>query len=312
MFLKVLSIASFVLSITACTGGVSSNSNSLSSSPAPSSATGVSANSCAELGGYTGIDLCKQATKAQCTPSTRNILGSSAVCYFPVAGWQSCLTTAASTWSYGTWGSWCQSAYGIYQRTRTATCNRSLPVCECVAASAATESCTTTGAVGYPICGAIGSPQSCNGQPIASPTPTSTPSWCSSGIIHYNVSGGSSENTLQSVRIQRKDALVSTMAARGYTLIHERSSSTTLATSNLTPTEQSSNYRIRISAYITPCSSTTGQVTVAISLFRGNTTLQSFGSSTSGCTNAFAAQTAQTFDQAFYQFTNNSVVPTCQ
>jgi hypothetical protein len=307
--MKKVILASFsLLALVACSSGDSgSSSSSLNAGTAPTS-TGVivSANSCAELGAYDTVASCKQVTSAQCYPATRNIQGSTAVCYYPVSGWQACGTAVPSTWSYGTWGSWCMLSNGIYQRSRTATCNRPFAACDCATDAAATETCTNNSTPGYPICGFLSSNMlMCSG--AQTPTPTATPSWCSSGIINYSVIGAGSESVLGNVRAQRKTNLIAAMALKGYTLNRERSSAASLATSAITSSESSSSYRVQIGGYITQCTANTGKITVSLIVYRGLQSL-SIGTHTSGCTNAYLNQAALSFDQAYNQLT----IPTCQ
>ncbi len=87
--------------VSSCTGIVEQN---LLAAP---TATPIVTFSCAaSFGAYDNLSDCNLATSANCTSTWENFPnGSTALCYMPVAGWQSCQANPA-TWIY-TENNWC-------------------------------------------------------------------------------------------------------------------------------------------------------------------------------------------------------------
>jgi hypothetical protein len=274
------------------------------------STTGTSsANSCGELSGFTSLAACKSATYAQCYPSTKIIQNQTAVCYFPATGWEGCAANPA-VWSYGGWSGYCKESYGIYLRSRTATCQRTLAACECITDSVTQERCSY-GTIGstYPGCTTnVSSAPSCNATPTPVPTatPASTPSWCSGVFLNYEVAGNNSASVLLDANNSRYSNIISFFQGKGYVLNKIRSSSYSLSSIGaITSTDRANSYVVQIEGSSSGCF-LGKKVNITIRLYKGGIELTN-GSETTACV-SFGNETGRAVDRALSRMS----VPVCQ
>jgi hypothetical protein len=264
-----------------------------------SGAPATSANSCSELGAYTSLASCKGTTFAQCYPSTKIIQGATAVCYFPVSGWENCASNPAA-WSYGSWGNWCAETASVYVRTRTATCQRSLAACDCVTDSIAQDRCSTSADTSYTSCGfAAGTGfNSCNAAPTPVPTatPSATPSWCGRTFLNYEVGGNNSESVLRNVNNSRYSTIRSFFSGKGYNVSNIRGTTYTLSSVGpLLAVERSAGYVVQIEASSSNCW-IGSKINLTMRLLKGGIEMTS-GHETTSCV-SFGDETGRALDRA--------------
>jgi hypothetical protein len=318
MIFKLLASIAVLISFSACSGGsegLLSSTGTTSTATAPIY-TGVqtAANSCAELGAYTTLDLCRQTTFAQCYPATRNIQNMSTVCYYPVSGWQACAGGNQANWAYGAYGNWCFYSPGIFHRSRTATCNRAVAACDCTSVSATTESCTNNGTPGVAACPAMGPYiMGCNNQPTPTPvpaiTPAGTPSWCTHALLNYGVISSNHADATSYVRQFRDLAIKQKMLTRGYIITGTRSQSPTISSGGSFSAADLNNFVFETNILYTGYSCPAGQkmVSVTIVVSKGNTSLAIKEKNYMTCTSNYESKLLSLVDQALNEIT----IPYC-